>query len=319
MEDVAATYHDDVLTGNSGSNLMVGRGGDDALRGGDGADNLLGDGGDLDDYPQTDPPGNDRLRGGPGADKLNGGPGVDMLDYKTSLLGVDVALRRGTGQGGDAERDTFGGVEGIIGSRHADVLTGNSRANLIQGLGGKDAIRGLAGADWLYGGRGDDAFPQGRNADAGDRVVGGTGDDTISYRSRRNPVKVSKDGRANDGERGEGDNVGRTVETVRYPRNLPSTLVATVGKTRIDQGDSTRVRGKLTRRDVPLKDRRVYLQARQPGDSAWLRVGAERTGRRGGVRFTVQPSRTREYRLRFAGDRFHRADNSSVLRVRVRR
>jgi len=319
VEGLAGTHYDDVLVGNSEANVLVGRGGDDLLRGGEGRDTLLGDGGDLDDYPQANPPGNDRLRGGQGADRLNGGPGFDLLDYKGADSGVRVSLKRGTGRGGDAEGDVFGAVEGIVGSGHADVLTGNSRANLIQGRRGNDVIYGLAGADRLDGGRGDDAFPQGPNLDAGDLVAGGRGDDTIGYRSRRNPVKVSKDGRANDGERGEGDNVDRTVEVVRYPTDLPSTLEATIGKARIDQGDSTRVQGKLTRRDVPLKDRRVYLQARKPGGSAWHRVSAERTGPRGGVRFTVQPSRTREYRLRFAGDRFHRAANSSVLRVRVRR
>ena len=57
-------------------------------------------------------------------------------------------------------------IENLIGSAHADVLTGNNADNNIYGGDGKDIIRGGAGNDALDGGKG------------ADTLIGGTGNDS---------------------------------------------------------------------------------------------------------------------------------------------
>jgi hypothetical protein len=59
------------------------------------------------------------------------------------------------------------------------------------------------------GGVGNDSW----HADPGaDSFSGGDGDDTADHRDRTAPVTITADGRADDGEAGEGDNVGADVE-----------------------------------------------------------------------------------------------------------
>ena len=60
-----------------------------------------------------------------GADALDGGTGTDAADYSGSAAGVTVDLATGTGTGGDAEGDTLSGIENLLGSGLADMLTGN--------------------------------------------------------------------------------------------------------------------------------------------------------------------------------------------------
>ena len=61
----------------------------------------------------------------------------------------------------------------------------------------------------LDGGDGNDRLAGGTGADA---FVGGPGTDTADWSGRTQPVIASIDGAANDGEAGEGDNVGTDVE-----------------------------------------------------------------------------------------------------------
>ncbi len=106
-------------------------------------------------------------------------------------------------EGGGAPFDIVAG-----GNAGADVIDGSSLAD--------DQVRFTsdAGSDTLKGGAGDDSFDQGGAADGADTLSGGGGVDTVSYRGRANPVIVSADGTANDGESGEGDNVGADVERI---------------------------------------------------------------------------------------------------------
>ena len=83
-----------------------------------------------------------------------------------------------------------------------DVLTGGSGNDILWGGGGDDTLDGGAGDDSLDG-----------NAGADD-ISGGSGSDTVHYDTRSNPVSVSLDGLAGDGEAGEGDNVSPDVENV---------------------------------------------------------------------------------------------------------
>jgi Ca2+-binding RTX toxin-like protein len=91
--------------------------------------------------------GNDTLDGGPGADIMLGGAGSDTADYSSSAAGVTVSLASGLGAGGDAQGDVLGGIENIIGSAQADMLTGDGNANTLDGGGGADVMAGGAGND----------------------------------------------------------------------------------------------------------------------------------------------------------------------------
>jgi Ca2+-binding RTX toxin-like protein len=123
------------LTGNDADNRLHGNRGNNTLDGGAGADTLVG---------------------GAGADVLIGGAGFDVASYAGSGAGVNVSLATGFAAGGDASGDSFSGIEGFIGSAHADTLSGDAGANHFIGGDGDDILRGRAGADTLDGGEGSD-------------------------------------------------------------------------------------------------------------------------------------------------------------------
>jgi Ca2+-binding RTX toxin-like protein len=184
IEDLKGSAFADILTGDGGANRLYGLGGDDVLTGAAGDDWLVGNEGDD---TLTGGDGDDRLDGGPGADVLDGGAGTDQATWRDSPVGVTVNLATGTGTGGDAAGDIITGIENIVGSSHADTLTGDAADNRFYSLGGDDVIRGGggtdrmksgAGDDSLFGEDGDDWFDGGPGADAFD---GGAGSDMVSY------------------------------------------------------------------------------------------------------------------------------------------
>jgi glucose/arabinose dehydrogenase len=194
----------DILRGLAGNDMLFGGSGNDTLEGGAGADTLIGGPGiDTADY-STSPAGvnvnlltglgagsdaqgdilggienivgsafNDTLTGdggtnalvgGAGADTLIGGPGIDTADYSTSTAAVSVNLLTGVGSGGDAQGDILTGIENIVGSDHADTLTGDNGPNAIVGGLGDDTLDGGRGHDTLTGGPGTDTFRFGSDA-----------------------------------------------------------------------------------------------------------------------------------------------------------
>jgi Ca2+-binding RTX toxin-like protein len=163
IENLEGTAYADALVGNDGSNSLYGYNGDDFLDGGDGDDTL--DGG-LD---------NDMLKGGGGADYLDGGPGIDTASYYESPEGVFVVLGA-FGAGGDAEGDTFEGIENLTGSIYADHLWGDDGVNELMGMDGNDRLKGYGGADSLHGGNGNDML---HGMDGNDTLDGGAGADTM--------------------------------------------------------------------------------------------------------------------------------------------
>ncbi|MEQ9143979.1 MAG: putative Ig domain-containing protein [Parvibaculaceae bacterium] len=148
---------DDVLIGDGAENTLKGFEGDDQIFGGAGDDVLIGN---------------------EGADQLDGGAGVDFASYEASSAAVEVSLGQ-VGVGGDAAGDTFVDIEGLLGSTHADILTGDDGDNILVGNGGGDVLTGGAGNDVLEGGAGADALD------------GGEGVDTATYAAATAAVAVS--------------------------------------------------------------------------------------------------------------------------------
>ncbi|MFH1805052.1 MAG: calcium-binding protein [Pseudomonadota bacterium] len=181
--NVRGSNHDDILVaGEDREGVLLGAGGDDLLIGSSsgnelngewGNDVLLGHGGD------------DTLTGGSGADFMDGGDGIDEVQYQGSSEAVEIDLRNGTANGGDAEGDVIRNVENITGSQHHDVLIGDDGNNVIDGFFGIDTIYGHGGDDTLsgaqvFGGDGDDIlYGRQHGMDGQDILDGGDGDDII--------------------------------------------------------------------------------------------------------------------------------------------
>jgi subtilisin family serine protease len=142
--------------------------------------------------------GNDTLIGGSSLDTLDGGTGADVMDgqgstdtvtytARTSSQPVTVTIDGVANDGQSGEGDNVKtNVENLVGGSGNDELTGSSAANIFDGRGGADVFTGLGGSD------------------------------TADYRTRTSaqPVTVTIDGVANDGQSGEGDNVKTDVERV---------------------------------------------------------------------------------------------------------
>ena len=135
------------LAASGAADWMVGSDGNDSLSGLGGSDILTGGLGD------------DQLQGGAGMDTLDGGAGIDTAFYTVFMdnpVGVTVNLSTGRGIGGDAQGDTYVGIENVSGSHARDIIDGTAGANVLDGAGGDDVLRGGAGADTLNGWGGSD-------------------------------------------------------------------------------------------------------------------------------------------------------------------
>ena len=126
IENVIGSDFDDTIEGDGGANRLEGHRGNDVLSGGAGDDLLVG---------------------GRGADTLNGGEGIDIADYTLSLAGVTVDMANGAAGSGDAEGDSFSGIEIVQGSYHDDVLRGDGGDNRLRGGLGADLLDGRGGFD----------------------------------------------------------------------------------------------------------------------------------------------------------------------------
>jgi Ca2+-binding RTX toxin-like protein len=175
----------DALTGETGDDVAFGRSGDDRVSGGDGDDLLVG----LD--------GADTLDGGPGSDVLSGGLGPDRLDGGDGDDDLGLPILLTVDRGGPVETSVELGNDQLDGGAADDTL--------FAGAGDRTVTYGLD-APQRAGGR--------REANGADVLSGGAGTDLVSYVNREIPVRVSLDGRADDGSAGEGDDVGADVERV---------------------------------------------------------------------------------------------------------
>lgn len=170
-------FADTLIARDDEGSTLWGDKGDDVLHGGTGRDYLWGGKGD------------DTLMGGVGVDYLEGGVGADVLDggqeaessgfeydfamYELSDAGVTVNLATAEASGGHAEGDALTGIENVIGSQHADMLTARDddpntpspRGSFLYGGNGDDTLHGGTGEDGLQGGEGSDVLRGGEGRD----------------------------------------------------------------------------------------------------------------------------------------------------------
>lgn len=161
--------------GGLGNDTLTGANSDDRLSGGDGADTLIG---------------------GLGADVLDGGAGFDTVDYRGAALAVRFNVDTG-GTMGEADGDTYSGIERYYLTDSSDVVTGSNANEFFFGGGGNDQINGGGGIDRIYGGDGNDI----QRGDAGndtlygsagsDQLNGGTGTDTANYQFASSAVTLN--------------------------------------------------------------------------------------------------------------------------------
>jgi uncharacterized repeat protein (TIGR01451 family) len=272
VENATGGSGTDTLTGNAGANVLSGGGGGDSLVGQNGNDTENGGGG------------NDTFNEGSsanGADIVNGGAGRDTVNYTSRTKALTVSSDHQPGDGESGENDNVGlDVENIIGGSandHLDgwatnsnltgnggndTLTGILGNNVLNGGAGSDTLSGQDGNDTLNGGDGNDTFVGLSSVDGADIMSGGAGIDRVTYAcsdpylcARQNPLTVSLDGAANDGEAGEGDNVGADVENVTggagddtlIGNASANTLIGNQGNdTLVGEGGSDRLEGDNT-------------------------------------------------------------------------
>jgi Ca2+-binding RTX toxin-like protein len=212
---VIGSAHADTIVGDTGDNLIMGMAGADNLAGGSGDDTVSyaddaagvnvdlslgtatdgwGDGDTLSGFEHVQGSGyndtltgdtgsnslfgnagDDLLSGGEGGDYLDGGDGFNTVSYENDAAGVFVNLAMGTATDGWGNMDYLDAIQGVIGSAYADTIIGSDEANLIMGLAGADSL------------------------------VGGGGDNTVSYLQDTAGVSVDLSlGTATDGW-GDGD------------------------------------------------------------------------------------------------------------------
>lgn len=158
---IAGLGGSDTIRGLAGNDIICGFDGADKLIGGSGRDRLSGDGGSDEVSGGTGADalfgwaGNDALSGGGGVDDLwglsgndalNGGGGFDWILYANAPGSVTVDLSADSAMGEGS--DTVPGIEGVVGSRFDDVMTGDAANNTFQAERGNDTIDGSGGVDF---------------------------------------------------------------------------------------------------------------------------------------------------------------------------
>jgi Ca2+-binding RTX toxin-like protein len=230
---IAGLGGNDVIKGLSGNDMICGGAGNDKIEGANGHDKVEGHGG------------NDTMQGGRGDDRLDGGAETDTASFKSSVTPVDANLdiRAAIGEGAD----TLVEIERLIGSDHADALTGNSEKNSITGGGGSDRIEGLGGPDIQKGGVGDDRISGGDGLDShyggpgDDTMDGGEGQDTPSFKFSPDPVTVDlEEGTAT----GEGEDTFVNMEIVAGSRHGDTLLGSSESDTFYPLGGNDTIDGR---------------------------------------------------------------------------
>lgn len=200
---------DDILSGGRGPDELEGLAGEDVV---DFSDRNVGVSAVLDGSPtsgnaEDGPPGaRDRLShvegafggsgndtfvgsagdnvfdGGLGADSFAGLGGVDLVVYAERKKPVKVTLDDRANDGAPKEGDdVHTDVEGVLGGRGGDTITGRAGANILDGGPGADSLDGAGGNDLLFGEGGSDFLIGGPGID---RLDAGAGGDRVKSRDR---------------------------------------------------------------------------------------------------------------------------------------
>ena len=151
------------------------------------------------------------LIGGAGHDTILGSVGFD------AIWGDDIPNGEGsekTGAPGNDVINAGAGNDWLYGGAGNDTLKAESGEDLIHAEDGDDSLVGGPGKDTQFGDNGSDVFDAGYRDDGADYMSGGGGDtptrrysDYIDYSKRTKAVMISANRVAEDGERGEGDNI----------------------------------------------------------------------------------------------------------------
>jgi Ca2+-binding RTX toxin-like protein len=219
VEHVLGGSGHDRITGNPSANSLFGGAGDDIISGREGENRI--DGGQGDDLilggPQRDDVVSSLLDG---SDRFIGAGGYDSINYGGRERPVTVTLDALANDGSPNEGDAVISVEKVVGGNRADYIAAaenSSTANsfsggpgddVLVGRGGRDDLSGGPGNDNVAGGAGIDALFSSPSRDGADVLRGGSETDTVYYNSRIGGLTIRLDNMANDGEAGEGDNVG---------------------------------------------------------------------------------------------------------------
>jgi serralysin len=162
----------EALIGADGNDTIVGNGGYfDSVDSGAGNDRVNTVGarfanvitGDGNDYALGGN-GRETFRGGRGLDTFDGGgqgaDGGDRVDYRDAdgAIQVDLALTTLQWIGDYDGADLLLNIEGVIGSKFNDTISGNADNNLLVGRDGRDILNGRAGADTMDGGLDNDTY-----------------------------------------------------------------------------------------------------------------------------------------------------------------
>lgn len=182
IDELLGGAGDDMVYGDGDTDVIFGEEGNDFVDGGDSVDEVWGQ------------DGNDWLRGGVGDDHLNGGAGNDLLEggigaaandgdrligsggldfglaappdtgmdvasYEDVNIAITADLETSNQNGTGGLIDTYVGIDGLVGSRFDDKLTGagtdtitqNGFDNLLVGGAGNDTLSGLGGDDEIFG------------------------------------------------------------------------------------------------------------------------------------------------------------------------
>lgn len=170
---------DDTIRTGDRDDTITGGEGDDLINGGFGSDDLSGGAGD------------DIIRfGHAGATTVSGGNGDDYIDG--SFLDDDDSGYYYYYNNNISEIDAGAGNDTILGTRNADMISGQDGNDSVLAGGGRDIIFGGEGDDILTGGQGDDSIEGGAGDDfifgalGRDTATGGDGADRFYASGRSN-------------------------------------------------------------------------------------------------------------------------------------